>query len=71
MSNETKTEAPAEKSAISPVADDTAFETGDVSKIDAKADPALALVAGEVIEFSDAEGSSVLSKIVCNYNLAI
>jgi hypothetical protein len=65
MSNDEKTAVPAEKFAdISPAPED-AYEIGEMSKVDLNtADPALALVSGELIEYTEAEGRSVLSKIV-------
>ncbi|TVY29160.1 putative transporter [Lachnellula hyalina] len=64
MSNEAKM-APAleEKNAIAPVATDPMYETGEVLKVDLDADPALAVLSGGILEYTEEEGKSVLSKI--------
>ena len=65
MSNEAKM-APAleEKNAIAPVATNPMYETGEVLKVDLDADPALAVLSGGILEYTEEEGKSVLSKIV-------
>jgi hypothetical protein len=65
MAEEKKT-VPVDDTGISTVADDAMYETGDIRKVSINADPALDLVAGGVIEYTEEEGKSVLSKIVSN-----
>lgn len=71
MSNDEKTAAPAGMSAdILPIAEDP-YDIGEISKVDLdSADPALALVSGEVVHFTEAEEKSVLSKIDWHSKLA-
>lgn len=72
MPNEVKTEAALEeKNAITPVTTNPMYETGEVLKVDLNnADPALAVLSGGIIEYTEAEGKSVLSKIVSASSIA-
>ena len=65
MSNEAKTTngASEKHGEVLPVATEPMYETGEVSKVAVDADPALQFVSG-MIEYTEEEGRSVLSKIV-------